>query len=60
MEILYELRVFAPNTAYRLVFAQETRFILLALSVFTKGTRSTPNRELELAARRLQEWRSRR
>ena len=46
---LYELRIGAPNAAYRLIFAQETRFILLALSVFAKRTRRTPERELELA-----------
>jgi phage-related protein len=56
---LYELRVGALNAAYRLIFTQETRFILLALSVFAKRTRRTPERELQLAEHRLRDWRSR-
>ena len=56
---LYELRVGAPSAAYRLVFARETRFILLALSIFAKRTRRTPEHELEHAEHRLRDWRSR-
>ncbi|MSP63549.1 MAG: hypothetical protein EXR72_25040 [Myxococcales bacterium] len=42
-----------------MLFAKETRFILLSLAGFAKKTQKTPARELETAERRLKDWRAR-
>jgi phage-related protein len=41
------------------LFAKETKFILLSLAGFEKKTLKTPARQLELAERRLKDWRAR-
>jgi phage-related protein len=56
---LYEIRADAPVRSFRILFSQEAKFILLSLSGFQKKTQKTPERELELAERRLKDWRAR-
>ena len=56
---LYEVRAESERRSFRLVFAKETRFILLSLVAFAKKTQRTPARELDLAERRLKDWRDR-
>jgi phage-related protein len=41
------------------LFARETKFILLSLSALEKRTQKTPARETETAERRLNDWRTR-
>jgi phage-related protein len=55
---LYEVRADADRRTFRVLFAQETKFILLSLAGFQKKTQKTPVKELELAERRLRDWRS--
>ena len=57
---IYEVRVRA-RVAHRILFAREGRHghILLALHAFAKTTQQTPRHHLELAERRLRDWRSR-
>lgn len=56
---IYEVRADGERRSFRVLFAQETKFILLSLSVFEKRTRKAPIRELDLAERRLKDWRAR-
>jgi phage-related protein len=58
---IYEVRADARSRSFRLLFANEGRTgrILLSLSIFEKRTQKTPIRELELAERRLRDWRTR-
>jgi phage-related protein len=58
---IYEVRALAGTRSFRLLFAAQGRsaHILLALSAFEKKTQRTPHREIELAERRLRDWRSR-
>jgi phage-related protein len=56
---IYEVRADGDRRSFRVLFAQETKFILLSLSVFEKRTQKTPVRELDLAERRLRDWRAR-
>jgi phage-related protein len=58
---IYEVRADAQTRSFRLLFSNEGRSgrILLSLSVFEKRTQKTPGRELELAERRLSDWRAR-
>ncbi len=56
---IYEVRADAGRRTFRLLFAQETKFILLALCGFSKTTQKTPARELKLAEARLRDWRHR-
>jgi phage-related protein len=56
---LYEVRAEADTRSFRLLFSKETKFILLSLVVFSKKTQKTPAKELELAERRLKDWRQR-
>jgi phage-related protein len=56
---LYEARADGDRRAFRLLFAQETKFILLSLSGFTKKTKKTPPEEIARAEARLKDWRSR-
>jgi|HubBroStandDraft_1064217.scaffolds.fasta_scaffold06385_8 phage-related protein len=58
---VYEVRADASTRSFRLLFSAEGRLgqILLSLSAFTKKTQKTPVRELELAERRLGDWRAR-
>src|SRR5438552_4138217 len=55
---IYEVRADAQHRSFRLLFTQETRFILLGLSAFEKRTQKTPKAEIDLAERRLESWRS--
>jgi phage-related protein len=58
---IYELRADGRTRSFRLLFAREGRSgrILLSLSLLEKRTQKTPDHELELAARRLRDWRAR-
>jgi putative component of toxin-antitoxin plasmid stabilization module len=56
---IYEVRVDGTHVAYRILFAQETKFILLAVSAFVKKTRATPENEIRNAEERLADWRRR-
>lgn len=58
---IYEVRVVGDGAAYRVLFATEGRRaqILLALEAFAKTSQKTPPRTIQLAERRLRDWRSR-
>lgn len=58
---VYEVRADARTRTFRLLFSSEGSKgrILLSLSAFEKRTQKTPPREIELAERRLREWRAR-
>ncbi len=56
---IYEVRAESERRSFRLLFAKETKFILLSLNGFAKKTQKTPARELDLAERRLKDWRIR-
>jgi len=58
---IYEVRAFGPSEGFRIFFAKEgrQRHILLALTAFSKKTQKAPKSEIELAERRLRDWRSR-
>ncbi|HEY4097530.1 MAG TPA: type II toxin-antitoxin system RelE/ParE family toxin [Baekduia sp.] len=58
---IYEVRAKGDGSIYRVLFAREGRRgqVLLALSAFQKKTQRTPRREIELAGRRLTDWRAR-
>lgn len=56
---VYEVRADADRRSFRVLFAQETKFVLLSLSAFSKKTQRTPGNEIDLAERRLKEWRKR-
>ena len=56
---IYEVRADADRRSFRILFAQETKFILLSLSAFEKRSQKTPARELDVAERRLRDWRAR-
>jgi phage-related protein len=58
---IWEVRVEAESKAFRVLFSPEAQFqqVLLALEAFTKKTQKTPARTIELAERRLSDWRSR-
>jgi phage-related protein len=54
-----EVRAFSERRDFRILFAQEAKFVLLSLSAFSKKTAKIPKKELELAEARLLEWRRR-
>lgn len=58
---IYEIRADAATRSFRLLFACEGRYshVLLALSVFEKRSQRAPPHEIELAERRLADWRDR-
>jgi len=58
---IWEVRAFSDTRGYRVLFAQEGKKgrILLALEAFSKKSQRTPDRLLQLAERRLADWRSR-
>jgi phage-related protein len=58
---IYEVRADGDKASYRLLFASEGAKgrVLLALVAFKKQTQRTPARVLELATRRLADWRKR-
>jgi len=58
---LYEVRADGRRVIYRVLFAREGERgqVLLSLVAFKKKTQKTPIAQIELAARRLRDWRSR-
>jgi phage-related protein len=58
---VYEVRVDGENQAFRVLFAPEGRFkqVLLALEGFSKKTQKTPPQAIQLAEKRLSDWRER-
>lgn len=58
---IYEVRARGKDRIYRILFAHEGKHdqILLALEGFPKKTDKVPDREVELAEKRLTDWRSR-
>ena len=59
---IFEVRAERRDASYRILFATEGAHsqVLLGLSAFSKKTQRTPLHELDLAERRLVDWRSRR
>lgn len=58
---LYEVRAEGNMRIFRVLFAAEGRFshVLLSLDAFQKTTQRTPPAKIELAERRLADWRRR-
>ena len=58
---LFEVRADGERVIYRVLFAREGEHgqVLLSLLAFNKKTQKTPPAQVELAARRLRDWRSR-
>jgi len=58
---VYEVRAFAANRGYRILFAEEGRLsqVLLGLHAIKKQTQPTPPAAIALAERRLHDWRER-
>lgn len=58
---LYEVIADGPTRTFRVLFAAEGRFgqVLLAVVAFVKKTQKTPGRMLDLADKRLDDWRAR-
>jgi phage-related protein len=58
---IWEVRVGGDRVIYRILFAEEGSRgqILLALDVFNKKTQKTPRATIELAKKRLADWRRR-
>lgn len=58
---IYEVRAARAGRAWRVLFTTEGRAgqVLLALSTFEKKTAKTPHAEIDLAQRRLRDWRNR-
>jgi phage-related protein len=58
---LYEVRAEGADASYRLLFAEEGAKgrVLFALHAFSKKTQRTPPQAIDLAARRLADWRRR-
>jgi phage-related protein len=58
---IWEVRVHGNRAAYRVLFAPEGERgrVLLGLEAFSKKTRKTPDRSIDLAMRRLADWRRR-
>jgi phage-related protein len=58
---VYEVRADGETRSFRLLFAKEGRYgnVLLSLSAFVKKSQKTPRSELELAEKRLKDWRGR-
>lgn len=59
---IYEVRARTATRQFRILYATEGRSdqVLLALHAIIKSTRAVPEHDIALAARRLQDWRSRR
>lgn len=58
---IYEVRIDGDRVIYRVLFSVEGERgrILLALEAFSKKTQKTPPQLIDLAERRLADWRSR-
>jgi phage-related protein len=59
VEDLYELRVDGEKAHYRLIFAQEAKFVLLAIDIYDKDTQRIPTHVRARAVDRLRDWRTR-
>jgi phage-related protein len=59
---IYEVRAQGPHVSVRLLFAKEGKKgrVSLALEGFEKKTQKTPDQLIQLAEKRLTDWRSRR
>jgi phage-related protein len=58
---IYEVRADGDRQTFRILFASEGQRgqVLLALDAFSKKTQKTPPQKIQLAERRLSEWRRR-
>jgi phage-related protein len=58
---LYEVRADGERQTFRILFAPEGKRgqVLLALEAFSKKTQKTPPQKIQLAERRLADWRRR-
>ena len=58
---IYEVRADGNRQTFRILFATEGRYhqVLLSLEGFSKKTQKTPQEKIELAERRLRDWRQR-
>ena len=58
---IYEVRAESVDQTFRILFAAEGKFkqVLLSVVAFSKKTRKTPPGQLELAEKRLRDWRDR-
>lgn len=58
---LYEVRADGERQTFRILFAPEGKHgqVLLALEAFSKKTQKTPPQKIQLAERRLADWRRR-
>lgn len=58
---IYEVRADGDRQAFRILFATEgrRRHVLLSLEGFSKKTQKTPSGKIQLAERRLADWRHR-
>ena len=58
---IYEVRAFGASEGFRILFAKEGRMghVLLGLTAFSKKTQKAPKTEIDLAEKRLRDWRSR-
>ena len=58
---IYEVRADAATRSFRLLFSCEGKYsqILLSLSVYEKRTQKAPPEEIDLAEKRLKDWRKR-
>jgi len=55
-----EIRVREAAGAFRVIYLAAIEESVLVLHAFQKKTQATPQRDIELAARRLQEWKDER
>jgi phage-related protein len=58
---IYEVRADAATRSFRPLFSCEGKYsqVLLSLSVYEKRTQKAPTQEIDLAERRLKDWRTR-
>ena len=58
---IYEVRIAGDRQAFRVLYSTEGKEdqVLLALEAFSKKTQKTPGPTIQLARRRLTDWRSR-
>jgi phage-related protein len=58
---IWQIEIDGKRVIYRLLFAEEGRFsqVLLALEIVNKKWQSAKSQHIQLAARRLAEWRAR-
>jgi len=58
---LYEVKAESDRQTFRVLFALEGKHdqVLLSLEAFSKKQRKLPREKIELAKRRLRDWRSR-